>query len=389
MGSQVPMTISTFVRTAPKMPAQSSILLRGPHGIGKSQVIRLVAAEIAKSENIKNYRVIDRRLSQMSEGDMIGLPSTDGEVTRFNPPDWYKRACEAPCVLLLDELNRATPEVMQAAFQIVLDRELNGWKLHEQTRVFAAINASAEYTVNEVDPALLDRFWCVDLTPDVKDWLKWAKSKNTSKPCGLNVVYFVADFIQQNDKWLDPPKTVNPGDVHVSRRSWERLSDTLEHAGLADEEKANDDMFYPLCIGFLGIEATSAFQSFVKNIDNQVSGKDIIDNWAKTQAKVQRLGQERLNIAIEKVSEYVVKKLTTLTPKQGKNLKAFMDHLPHELRIVCWSKLTQEGIDKIELAKSIHKYCAESVLDVFGVPMGEAGIGVIPNIPGIFKDDKK
>src|SRR5437867_2646181 len=88
----------------------------------------------------------------------VTFPSTDWNVTRFNPPEWYMQACERPMVLFLDELNRATNEVMQAAFQIVLDRQLNGWKLHPLTRVYAAINMGANYTVNEMDPALLDRF---------------------------------------------------------------------------------------------------------------------------------------------------------------------------------------------------------------------------------------
>jgi MoxR-like ATPase len=134
------MQVRTFLKVAPLLPKTTSVLLRGAHGIGKSQVVRQVAGLIATVEGIPSFEVIDRRLSQMSEGDMIGLPSTDGEVTRFNPPTWYKQACDKPVCLFLDELNRATPEVMQAAFQVVLDRELNGWKLHPQTRVFAAIN---------------------------------------------------------------------------------------------------------------------------------------------------------------------------------------------------------------------------------------------------------
>ena len=113
------MSIKTFLSVANVLPGTTSVLLRGPHGIGKSQVVRKVAEGFG-------LEVIDRRLSQMTEGDMIGLPSTDGEVTRFNPPEWFKRACVAPVALFLDELNRATPEVMQAAFQVVLDRELNG-----------------------------------------------------------------------------------------------------------------------------------------------------------------------------------------------------------------------------------------------------------------------
>ena len=374
------MSIHTFTSVVPHLPASVSVLLRGPHGIGKSQVVRLAAKLIAGAEGLANYEVIDRRLSQMSEGDMVGLPSTDGEVTRFNPPDWYKRACTKPCVLFLDELNRATHEVMQAAFQIVLDRELNGWKLHPQTRVFSAINASTEYTVNEVDPALLDRFWTIDLRPDVKDWLDWARGDGKIADC-------VVDFIAANDKWLDPPKNTEPGSVSPSRRSWERLSTALAKANVTETPEA--PLFYPLCLGFIGVEATIAFVDFAKSIDNRVSGEEVVEGYAKVRAKVKRLSQDRLNGVIDKVADYVTKNLTVLSEKQGANVKEFMNDLPGELRVSCWGKLTSQGLDKLELAKSVHKYCAAAVLEVFGVPFGEAGVGVVPNIPGVFQQGTK
>ena len=355
------MTIKTFISVVPRLPTATSILLRGPHGIGKSQVVRQVAEVIAAREGIDRFEVIDRRLSQMSEGDMIGLPSTDGEVTRFNPPEWYKRACDRPVCLFLDELNRATPEVMQAAFQVVLDRELNGWKLHPQTRVFSAINHSAAYTVNEMDPALLDRFWTVDLTPSNEDWLVWARGDGKIHPT-------IVEFIAGNEKWLDTPRDIEPGKVSPSRRSWAALSRALEGAGVADTP--DNVSFYPLCLGYVGTEATIAFHSFAKTIDSQVSGEDVMERYSQTKKKIARLGQEKQNIVIEKVAEYVTKKLKTLNDVQGANLKEFMEDLPGELRVSAWSKLTAGGVDNLELAKSVHKWCVSSILEVFGVQNG-------------------
>jgi ribosomal protein S17E len=349
------MSIKTFLNVSAKLPGETSVLLRGPHGIGKSQVVRQVAKGFGLT-------VTDRRLSQMTEGDMVGLPSTDGEVTRFNPPDWYKAACDKPVCLFLDELNRATPEVMQAAFQIVLDRELNGWKLHPQTRVFAAINASAAYTVNEMDPALLDRFWTIDLTPTVADWVAWAREGAVHDS--------VVEFIAGNEKWLDAPKDAEPGKVTPSRRSWERLSTALSSAGVV--EAPDDHLFYPMCLGFIGTEATIAFHSFVKTIDNQVSGEEVLKDYSKVKKKVKKLGQEKQNILIEKVAEYVTKQLKTIDEKQGPNLRDFMNDLPGELRVSAWSKLTAGGVENLELAKAVHKYCVEAILEVFGVNADDA-----------------
>lgn len=381
------MSVSTFISVAPLLPARTSLLLRGNHGIGKSQLARLIAKLIQKAEKLEEFPLIDRRLSQVSEGDIIGLPSTDGNVTRFNPPDWYKQACDAPCFLFLDELNRATPEVMNAAFQIVLDRELNGWKLHPQTRVMSAINSAAAYNVNEVDPALLDRFWCIDLVPDVNDWTVWARTECPEKEFGYNCLPIVTDFISHEDVWLDPPKDGDPGNVNSSRRSWEFLGDALHHAGVADEPAS--DHFYAICLGYVGLDASIKFVAFAKTQDNRFTGKDIVDNYAKIRNKVVSKKQaELLNTAIEKASAYV-QKLDKITEAQGKNIAAFMKDLPGELKISMWTKMTQSGVDKLELAKSIHKHLAEQVLEVFGVPMGEAGIGVVPNIPGIFKPAAK
>jgi hypothetical protein len=387
------MSIANFLRAAKALPEDSSMLLKADHGLGKSQVVRqlrtMLKADFA--EELGEFEFIDRRLSQMSEGDMIGLPSTDGDVTRFNPPYWFMRACRKPCFVFLDELNRATPEVMQAAFQIVLDRELNGHKLHPLSRVASAVNTGASYSVNEIDPALGDRFFVVDLVPTVADWLKWSRAEciiETSKKFGkVNCHPVVTDFIQGNQKWLDTPQDADPARCHPSRRSWERVSDTLQHAGIA--ETPEDKLFYLLTMGYVGVEAAIAFRDFAKNYDNQISGKEILQGYhtKKVKAKVKRQGQEALNTCIDKVADHL-SKCDTLDDRQGKNLRDFMNDLPGELRIACWGKLTRDGIEKIELAKAIHKWCAEGMLKVFGVPMGEAGIGVVPDIPGIFKKEK-
>lgn len=414
--SETSLSVNTFKTVAERMPPWTSMLLRANHGVGKSKVVRQVSAlirarmikEIKEGvkftnvdgsvinladyrelvDNPKFYPVIDRRLSQMTEGDMVGLPSTDGEVTRFNPPDWYKKACVEPCVLFLDELNRATPEVMQAAFQIVLDRELNGWPLHPLSRVYAAINSGAIYTVNDIDPALLDRFYAIDLMPSLTEFCVWGR--NTDPVQGGNLHENIPGFIEASAKsdgtnWLYPPKNSEPGAVNPSPRSWEFVDRSLKYAGIIDEP--NNELFYHMCIGFVGVEAAIAFRNYCKTVDNRLTGSDIVNEYhmPTVAAKVAKIGQGHLNEVVDKVANYVLKELTRLDDKQGKNIQALMKFLPMELQITLWSKLTSQGIEKIELAKSIHKYCASNVLGVFEVPMGEAGIGVIPNIPGLFK----
>ena len=109
------------------------VLLRGRHGIGKSTVVYQFADQ-------KGLPIVERRASQMTEGDLVGLPMVDGESTKFNPPDWYKRACSEPVVLFLDEIDRATVEVRQGIFELTDSRKLNGHVLHKDTLIFALLS---------------------------------------------------------------------------------------------------------------------------------------------------------------------------------------------------------------------------------------------------------
>ena len=103
------MDIKTFINVVTKLPPDISVLAMGATGIGKSQIFKKIADNL-------DIPLIDRRLAQMTEGDIIGLPELVDGVTRFAPVDWLLRACREPVVLLLDEPNRATTEVQQCAF---------------------------------------------------------------------------------------------------------------------------------------------------------------------------------------------------------------------------------------------------------------------------------
>lgn len=435
--AKTPISITNFVAICKTMPAWKSILIRGTHGIGKSAIISQIADYHRNTEfDGKDYPLVDRRLSQLSEGDMIGLPVIDGETTRFNPPDWVKRACDEPCALFLDELNRATPEVMQAAFQLVLDRQLQGWKLHPQTRVYAAVNTGAGYTVNEMDPALLDRFWTVDLEASPEEWLAWAKEQP-------DMCAHVIDFIQLHQTFLDPAAAGEPGTVQPSRRSWHHLSRALLANDIA--EKPNDGLFYPLCLGFIGLESTMAFVDYAKNYKFDVSAEDVIEKLVKKSmpftddkgkthktldalakgyaneedkseaiiAKVQligakdedgnsidpttydtdllnrleSMGQERINALAEKVAEYIKTAYANkaLNDRQGAALGKFASIVPAEIRIVLWQKAMERGTEDMVLNTSIHRWIAPQLLNIFGVKMGKAGMGMTAQIPDFLK----
>ncbi len=99
----------TFNSVAPLVAStRLPILLRGRHGIGKSQVVYQLAESLERP-------VVERRASQMTEGDLVGLPKTDGDVTSFCPPDWFQSACDSAVVLFFDEEFRCNVNCFGAA----------------------------------------------------------------------------------------------------------------------------------------------------------------------------------------------------------------------------------------------------------------------------------
>lgn len=236
------------------------VLLRGRHGIGKSTVVYQYAKHI-------DMPVVERRASQMTEGDLVGLPSVDSGATRFNPPDWFKSACDNPVILFLDEVDRATLEVRQGIFELTDSRKLNGHVLHDDTIVFAAVNGGehgAQYQVGEMDPAELDRWTVFDIEPSVEDWLSWAEDVGLSGE--------VWNFINQNRDHLEHKDDFEPNKVYPSRRSWERLDECLTSGNLFSDTNT----LYHLSTAFVGFEAAVAFKDFVESMDKQVTVEDIL-----------------------------------------------------------------------------------------------------------------
>ena len=337
------MDIKTAINIIPQIPARQAIMIRGPHGIGKSQIFAQIADKLG-------LQLVDRRLSQMTEGDLLGLPELTDGATRFCPPDWFMDCCKNPRVLLLDEFNRGTPEVLNTAMQITLDFELNGHKLHPETRVYAAVNASAEYSVNELDPAQADRFWTIDLEPTVEDWLNWATDS------GVDGV--LVDFIRQNPGHLRAKGQLEPGKVYPSQRSWDKLNSAIKRIGLDLQASGVPDLLYPLSIGFVGLEASIAFRDFVKNYENILTAEDVIDNWKKSKTKIGKLTADKQNALLDKVLNHC--KTSTWTDDQLDNVAAFSKSISQEMTIAFFNKVMETN--NLQNIRGLHKRIGAEII---------------------------
>ena len=315
----------TFVSLAPSVSAaRLPVLLRGRHGIGKSQVVYQLAAEAG-------LPVVERRASQMTEGDLVGLPSIEGNRTSFNPPDWFKTACEEPVVLFLDEVDRATLEVRQGIFELTDSRKLNGHTLHPDTLIFAAINGGEHgesYQVNEMDPAELDRWSVWDVEPTTEDWLAWGKN---------NVDGLIWDFINQNRGHLEHTSDIEPNKRYPSRRSWKRLNDVLAQA---DALEAGPAMFN-LAQSFVGFEAAVALNDFAKNYERVVTVDQLLSG-ERTEALAAFSLNEHCALVEKLEAEEVCQR--ELSDDEVSNLANYFVTLPSEAAMKLWSVISKGGI---------------------------------------------
>ena len=154
------MNIRDFKKSLPYLiNANTAVMLVGHHGVGKSQGVKQFCDE-------NELGFVDLRLGTQDVGDILGLADfkvdDNGEriATKFMPPDWFPMDPNSRGLIFLDEINRARRDVLQAVFQLVLDKRIHTYELPKGWHVVAAMNPSTQdYIVTDLsDKAFLDRF---------------------------------------------------------------------------------------------------------------------------------------------------------------------------------------------------------------------------------------
>jgi MoxR-like ATPase len=146
--------------------ARRPVLLEGPTGIGKSELI----AQVARSLGVA-HRVLD--LSLLEPPDLVGLPVIEDGRTSYALPSFLPQGGAG--ILMLEELNRAERYIQQPALQLLTARSLHEYVLPEGWACFAAINPeTGDYQVTPLDAALRARFLHVPVRADRASWLAWA-----------------------------------------------------------------------------------------------------------------------------------------------------------------------------------------------------------------------
>lgn len=294
--------------------ADDCVIMEGLHGIGKSEIV----VQFGESEGL---HVEPLFLSNQEVGDLIGNPKTiekDGvTITTWSIPAWLHRMNKKAeqgilSVLFLDELNRAPLDVRQSALQLILERKIHEHSLPvvngERTMVVAAINPADDYQVDELDPALIDRFLYISVECDTQSWLTWARKTKVNQ--------VVRDYISEHPDRLH--WTPADGGIGATPRSWAKLGKYLDNA-----KKFPEEILFQVMKGKIGTEIGSQFYSFYKNYVDVVKmetieklvqdNKDSVENIEELAAMISELMKkteaiQKSEMASQMAEKYMTKK---------------------------------------------------------------------------------
>jgi len=227
------------------------VMLWGPPGVGKSQVVAQVAAR-------HEVPVIDIRLSQMEPSDLRGIPFRSGDsLVEWAIPSMLPNAERhgKQGVLFLDEITSAAPTVSAAAYQLILDRRLGEYRIPDGWAIFAAGNRQGDRGVTYSMPApLANRFSHLEFETHLDDWVAWAYAHDIDERI-IAFLRFRPELLFDFDPAHNPVAFPSP-------RSWEFAHRALQKFGEHPELLLGS---LQACVGpAAGIE----LKAFVDNLDN-------------------------------------------------------------------------------------------------------------------------
>jgi hypothetical protein len=211
--------------------AKRPLFLWGPPGIGKSELVEGITAELSGF-------MIDLRLGQMEPTDIRGIPFYNKDTGKM---DWAppvelpdeETAAQYPIVVLfLDELNSAPASVQSAAYQLILNRRVGKYKLPDNVVMVAAGNRESDKGVTYRMPTpLANRFIHQEMKVDFASWQEWAVMNRIHK----DVVGYLS-FAKQDLYDFDAKSASR---AFATPRSWTFVSQLLEDGNVDDDTVTN------------------------------------------------------------------------------------------------------------------------------------------------------
>lgn len=287
-----------------------AILGLGAPGIGKSQIVQQIGKKYG-------YKVIDIRLSQMSEVEIGGLiyPNEDKTKTRWLTPEILPDETRdgKNTILLLDEITSCTKRVQVAAYQLILDRRIGQYKLPEGTFVIALGNREEDDGVYvQMAGPLADRFEIHNIETDFDSWKNEYALKNKIHPYVVKYLTYKPSSLHTQVPGMEEMLFATP-------RSWERVSDILKI-----DSDVTKSVIKNKIIGNIGGTEAKLFINFCTSKNATISAQDILNGCCGPSNSEQAVNL--INTLIEKIKfTKHYKDLSDLTKWERQTLKAVME----------------------------------------------------------------
>ncbi|WP_195947504.1 ATP-binding protein [Paraclostridium bifermentans] len=312
-------------------------LVVGESGIGKTAL----AKKIAK-ENDWSLIVIDGNL--LKEGEIGGLPTVESYVViNSNGENVEKKttiyavhnklreideeiAKGRNVLLFIDEINRCEHTVQQELMNLILNREINGYKLDDEVKILAAMNPSSkygsdfDYQVVDMDAAQENRFVWLNMEADHTQWINWAIREGIED----KVIEFISTFPEYLHK-------INDEDVRATPRSYERVSKSYT-IFKKQKDSIPRSVFLNVIKGNVGKVIAEEFISFIESdCSPLVSYEDIFLEETLNSEIIEKVKNEshtRLYLS----AMNILKKLE-LNIKDNNDSKVYIDRLIEFLKL--------------------------------------------------------
>jgi hypothetical protein len=313
--SEIACAIFWYIQCTVKVP----ILIMGRHGGGKTSIAEQLAEYLG-------YLYLNRRASQDTEGDAGGIPyieknrgrGASGGHTVFAPLKWLKQASEQPTIVNLDELDRSTPEVGQAYFQLADSRRIRGTVLHPESVVISCINGGGEHGKNyrgvrPMGPAEFSRWGVFQFRFSLVDYIDWANGINTFKQAfdampempsgpeydayveksrGMYLHKVLQEFLTEHPQFANQDGDLMDNTVYPTPRSWTRLSAIITPILYMWEQSRGNlsaklkNTLQLIVQSQVGHDVSMRLEAFLNDYSFRVSAQDVLSRDKKQMAVV-------------------------------------------------------------------------------------------------------
>lgn len=258
-----------------------SFMLWGATGVGKSEAVRQLAAEL-------NSELRDIRLCQKQPTDIGGLPALDhdNQQTVFYPPAFLApRADGKPVVLFFDEISLAPDDTKGAVLGILEERRQGNVEIPDNWIIVAAGNRPEDLAnARGLGAAANRRLLHVVIEPQLEATLEYFIK--------INVAPEVLAFLKVFPQHLSGEESARQQkhELYPRPASWEKVSNVLRELRKADKRTK-----HLAVAGIIGDSVAAEFMMLAEEVKNMKSVDDLLEIQRKTPSKIGKFLPDTVN----------------------------------------------------------------------------------------------